>query len=60
MENEKRGRNWRAKYLTKVDFEAWKGNDFWHLRQRVDQLTWLSLTILAVLIGTLVVRFLLG
>lgn len=27
---EKRGRNWRAKYLTKADFEQWKTNEFRH------------------------------
>lgn len=26
-----RGRNWRAKYLTKGEFEAWRDNDFFHL-----------------------------
>ena len=57
---EKKGRNWRAKYLTKAEFDAWKANDFWHLRQRVNWNTWLSLTILAVLIGALVMRFLEG
>ena len=57
---EKKGRNWRAKYLTKAEFDAWKSNDFWHLRQRVNWNTWLSLTILAVLIGTLVIRFMEG
>lgn len=41
-------------------FKDWLQNDYWHLERDVRWTKWLSLTILAVIIGTLVVRFFLG
>lgn len=42
---EKKGRNWRAKYLTKEDFEGWKTNEFRHFVH----LVWIILAAVIVL-----------
>ena len=50
MEN-KRGRNWRARYLTIEAFEKWKGQDFCHLVKDVKLNRKLLLIILAATIA---------
>jgi len=35
MENQNKGRNWRAKYLTRDEFHRWVNNDYAHLVQDV-------------------------
>lgn len=59
--NENKGKRGRPRlYLTIERFEKWLSNDFYHLKLEVRMIKWLTVTILAVLIGTLVVRFLIG
>lgn len=48
------------KYVSTERFEKFVNNDFYHVKQKVAATLWLSLTILAVLIGTLVIRFFFG
>ena len=51
MENNgKRGRNWKAKYLTIAAFEKFVSNDFWHLSLKVNISLWL-MGIILVLMG---------
>lgn len=53
---DKRGRNWRAKYLTMEQFEKFLGNDFWHLKWKVDFIFWVVLAIL----GAFIVKWVIG
>lgn len=46
MENKRKGRNWRAKYLTKDEFNEWRTNHFAHL---VTDIKWIKLILLIVL-----------
>lgn len=46
-----RGRNWKAKYLTIERFEKFMGNEFWHLKIKVNAVLWIVLTILAAIIA---------
>ncbi len=48
------------RYVSTERFEKFISNEFYHLRVKVNATLWISLTILAVLIGTLVIRFLFG
>lgn len=57
---QKKPRNWKRKYMTIEMFEKFLNNDFYHLQIKVNATMWLSLVILAVVIGTLVQRFLFG
>lgn len=61
MEN-KKGRNWKAKYLTIERFEKFMGNEFWHLNLKVNISLWLMGVILALMAITLgvVLVFIIG
>ena len=59
MERESNGK-YKAKYLTIELFEKFVNNEFWHIKQYAKWSVWLSLVVLATLIGTLVVRFFFG
>ena len=66
MNDKKRGRP--RKYVYWSDWEAWKikewqvfkNNDFWHLSQKVNAIMWLTLLILAAVIGKLAIDFFWG
>ena len=44
------------KYLTISKFEQFISNDFWHLKQKVNALFWIALTILGAIIANWVVN----
>ncbi len=50
MEN-RRGRNWKKKYMTIEVFEKFLCNDFWHLKVKVNFIFWVTLTILGAIIA---------
>jgi len=60
--------NHPKKYVRWSDWEAWllkewqpfKQNDFWHLKQKVNLSLWLDLLILAAVIGKLIMDFFRG
>lgn len=60
MNDNERKRGRPRLYLTIKEFREFLNNDFYHLKLQVRMIKWLAVTILAVLIGTLVVRFLIG
>ncbi len=50
-ERERKGRNWKSKYMTNDKFDKFLSNDFWHLKVKVNAIMWLCLTILAAIIA---------
>jgi len=48
---EGKGRNWKAKYLTIEQFERFMNNDFHHLKGEVREVKWVLRGALVVLIG---------
>ncbi len=57
---QRRGRNWKAKYLTLEAFERFLKNDFWHLNLKVNITLWLLgviLILLGITLATAIVSF---
>ena len=52
--DERKGRNWRAKYLTKEDFWKWVANHFAHVKVKVDIILWVLGAIFITVLGILV------
>lgn len=63
MEEKKKGRNWKAKYLQRIDFQEWLDNDWKHLVDDVRLMKWqiklllyIGIAILVALIASIVVQ----